>query len=176
MLTRACFILFNVTSRFILTQLLTLLNRAPSSLAPCDPNPPLTWLVASITSRSTVAAAPIGRRSIYMSILNVQSEEVSCTELRLRPQPFVIDQTFRFHQSENEVHTLASPSLRTMAIARCALRSLKLRCPPVLVAVSEDHRAAAKRALALHRLADAPAHRIRLPRPSPRAASLLRRS
>ena len=49
-----------------------------------------------------VAAAPIVRRSILLTICNVKQEEVACVELRIRPQPFVLDQTFRFHQSENE--------------------------------------------------------------------------
>ena len=49
-----------------------------------------------------LAALPIARRTIGVNVLNVKQELVTALELRVRPQPFVIDQTFRFHQSENE--------------------------------------------------------------------------
>ena len=49
-----------------------------------------------------LAALPIARRTIGVNVLNVKQELVTSLELRVRPLPFVIDQTFRFHQSENE--------------------------------------------------------------------------
>ena len=49
-----------------------------------------------------MAALPIARRTISVSVLNVKQELVQGLELRVRPQPYVLDQTFRFHQSEDE--------------------------------------------------------------------------
>lgn len=48
------------------------------------------------------AAMPLGRRTLTVRVLNVKSETVGALELRVRPQPYAIDQTFRFHQSEHE--------------------------------------------------------------------------
>ena len=45
---------------------------------------------------------PLARRTIRVRVLNVKAEGVGMLELRVRPQPYVIDQTFRFHQSEHE--------------------------------------------------------------------------
>ena len=49
-----------------------------------------------------LAALPIARRTIQLSVLNVKQELVQGLELCVRPQPHVLDQTFRFHQSEHE--------------------------------------------------------------------------
>jgi len=48
------------------------------------------------------ASFAIARRSIHVCISNVKGEEVASIELRVRPQPYVVDQRFRFHQSESE--------------------------------------------------------------------------
>ena len=45
---------------------------------------------------------PLVRRTLTLRVLNVKSETVGALELRVRPQPYVVDQTFRFHQSEHE--------------------------------------------------------------------------
>ena len=60
-----------------------------------------TYGSGSATAAMT-AAMPLGRRTLTIRVLNVKSETVGALELRVRPQPYVIDQTFRFHQSEHE--------------------------------------------------------------------------
>ena len=57
---------------------------------------------AAAPSPAEVAAQPLGKRTLIVRVLNVQSETVGALELRVRPQPYVVDQTFRFHQSEHE--------------------------------------------------------------------------
>jgi nephrocystin-4 len=60
-------------------------------------------VMASGPSAAAITASmPLGRRTITVRVLNVKSETVGALELRVRPQPYVIDQTFRFHQSEHE--------------------------------------------------------------------------
>ena len=54
------------------------------------------------SAAALTAAMPLGRRTLTIRVLNVKSETVGALELRVRPQPYVIDQTFRFHQSEHE--------------------------------------------------------------------------
>jgi nephrocystin-4 len=59
-------------------------------------------VAAAALSPAEVAAQPLGKRTLIVRVLNVQSETVGALELRVRPQPYVVDQTFRFHQSEHE--------------------------------------------------------------------------
>jgi len=55
-----------------------------------------------LNETSDHAASAIEQRSILVSFSNVQLETITCIEVQVQPQPFVIDQCFRFHQSENE--------------------------------------------------------------------------
>lgn len=48
------------------------------------------------------AGQPISQRSLAVRVLNVQQEQVATLEVRVRPQPYIIGQSFRFHQSEHE--------------------------------------------------------------------------
>ena len=128
-------------------------------------------LSSSAASAAVTAAMPLPRRTVMVRVLNVKSETVGALEMRVRPQPYVIDQTFRFHQSEHEVAimpartraivrppcpaptslplpfvTLGSSSRRLSACRRCA--GTRVRCclarfrpPPWAAAASRSRRA-----------------------------------
>jgi len=55
-----------------------------------------------LQSAQAAASSAIVRRSILVNVLNAKAVEVASIDLRVRPQSYVVDQTFRFHQSENE--------------------------------------------------------------------------
>jgi len=59
-------------------------------------------VITAVPSGREKAALPISQRTIVVTVRNVRQEAVTAVQLRVRPQPYVIDQTFRFHQSENE--------------------------------------------------------------------------
>ena len=66
-----------------------------------EPSPPPLPPSAS-RSASALAAMPLAKRTISVRVLNVKTEAVASLDIRVRPQPYVVDQTFRFHQSEHE--------------------------------------------------------------------------
>ena len=55
-------------------------------------------------------SSPIAQRTVVLRVLNVQHEAVASLELRIRPQPYAIDRTFRFQQPEARI--CQPPSLR----------------------------------------------------------------
>lgn len=77
--------------------------------------------IGGVTRIADAAARPLARSSVRVRVLNVTSEAVGALELRVRPQPYIIDQTFRFHQSEND---LLKTTIRVSFMRRHA--------PPVL--------------------------------------------
>ena len=57
-------------------------------------------------------SSPIAQRTVVLRVLNVQHEAVASLELRIRPQPYAIDRTFRFQQPEARI--CQPPSLRAV--------------------------------------------------------------
>ena len=84
-----------------------------------------------------LAALPIARRTIMLSVLNVKQELVQGLELCVRPQPYVLDQTFRFHQSE---HEFLKTTIRLQGVRWHASAALQ-QVPPSMPSSWANHHA-----------------------------------
>jgi nephrocystin-4 len=58
--------------------------------------------MATAATAANVAARPLAARTLALHVRNVKGDVVGSVDIRICPQPYVVDQTFRFHQSEHE--------------------------------------------------------------------------